>query len=1084
MFAVIAFAAALVVAPGTWRAPVAVAATPTAFTDVPTTATVGTPYAFAGTVADESPVAAVEVSTDGGLTWRPAGWQVGQSAWSHRFTPTSSGTAQLRVRALDAAQNTVSQAAVETPVAARACPCGLWSDADVPATPSAADDAALELGVKWRSTSDGHVRGVRFYKGPGNTGTHTGSLWTATGDRLATGTFRDETASGWQTLVFAAPVAVTRDTTYVTSYFAPNGRYSHDWGYFAQSSRYLEPLTGPQSGVDGPNGVFRTGGGFPNTGFADTNYWVDVVWAPEPGADTRAPDLVAATPPDGSGSAALSTPVTATFDEPPAPDSVEFTLTGPDGALAGTASSSGNGRTAQFLPDAPLPAGAPITASVRVRDAAGNQTAAHTWRFTTGRPRAAECPCSLWGDFDVPAVPASDDARPIELGVKVRFGGRGEVTGVRFYKGLGNTGTHTGSLWASTGVLLATGTFTDETTAGWQVLTFDRPVPVEPGVTYVASYHAPDGRYAATQGHFRGQTAYGPVTAPADGAVGPNGLFRYGDGFPTAGHLASNYWVDVVYRNGLDGDTTRPVLDTRAPGPDAADVPLDRALTLGFSEAVDPRSLVVTLADGGGGLLHGTAALSADGRTATWTPNGPLKPGTRYVASVMAADVNGNTMAEPVTWPITTEPAAACPCSLFSAATVPTIPSADDSGLYELGVRFAAARGGWVNGVRFYKGPGNTGTHTGSLWTSTGDRLATGTFTDETASGWQTLTFAQPIAIRRDTTYIASYTAPNGRYSADLGYFDRRNPVVSAPLSTADGSRAGVFIPGGGFPNRTWGGTNYWVDVDLTPFDDVTPPVHNGHAPEDGSVDVGLEQPLKATYDEQVSTVDSTFQVQDSHGVTMRGTLTRADRDHSLVWTPAAPLVRGTTYTATVRAGDLYGNVEAEATTWSYTTGNPPCPCSLFSEAAVPQVHQQTYYGGVGLGVNFVPTVDGFVTGVKFHKSAANGGQHVGGLSLPDGTPLASRTFTDETASGWQSQSFTTPVPVTAGTTYLVWYETSQGHYSETTDYFRSGGVDTPQLTAPASPNGMSGRIQSYPAFPRTSTGHNFWVDLIFTTTP
>ena len=44
-----------------------------------------------------------------------------------------------------------------------------------------------------RFDGDGRVLGVRFYKGPGNTGTHTGSLWTATGERVATGTFADET---------------------------------------------------------------------------------------------------------------------------------------------------------------------------------------------------------------------------------------------------------------------------------------------------------------------------------------------------------------------------------------------------------------------------------------------------------------------------------------------------------------------------------------------------------------------------------------------------------------------------------------------------------------------------------------------------------------------------------------------------------------------------------------------------------------------------------------------------------------------------------------------------------------------------
>ncbi|MFE2753112.1 DUF4082 domain-containing protein [Actinosynnema sp. NPDC059335] len=1083
LLSVAVFAVALVVVPTPWHAPVAVAATPTAFTDVPATATVGTPYTFGGTVTDESPVAAVEVSTDGGATWQAAGWQAGRTTWTHTFTPSASGPARLGVRALDAALGTVGEASAEVDVAPRVCPCGLWSDADVPGSVDAVDGAALELGVKWRSTHDGHVRGVRFYKGPNNTGTHTGSLWSATGVRLATGTFRDETATGWQTLVFASPVAVSGDTTYIASYFAPAGHYSFDLGYFARSSRRLEPLTGLQTGVDGPNGVFRAGGGFPDTGASDTNYWVDVVWAPEPGADTRPPDLTGTTPVDGAGSVPLTQEVTAAFDEPVAPGSAEFALIGPGGPVAGATSSSGNGMTVRFRPDAPLAAGTAFTASVRVRDAAGNETAPRTWRFTTGTPRAAECPCTLWDDFTTPAVPAGPDGQAVELGLKVRFAGKGEVLGVRFHKGEGNTGTHTGSLWTSTGALLATGTFTGETTTGWQTLTFATPVVVQPATTYVVSYYAPNGHYAATQRHFQSQpTTYGPITAPGDGA---NGVFRYGGGFPGDAYLATNYWVDVVYRNGLNDDRTPPTLDTRTPGPDATDVPLDRPLTLGFSEAVDPESLSVTLADDGGASLHGTAALSADGRTATWTPDGPLKPGTRYSARVMAADVNGNTLAEPVTWSVTTRAEDACPCSLFSTATVPTTPSANDAGWYELGVRFSAGRGGWVNAVRFHKGEGNTGTHTGSLWSAAGERLATGTFTGETATGWQTLVFAEPVPIARDAVYVASYTTTVGHYSVDQRYFTRRNPVVSSPLVTSGGAAAGVFAPGGGFPDRSYEGNNYWVDVDFTPFTDTTPPVHIGHTPADDATDVELGGALTVTYDEQVSVTGTSFRVVDSHGVTMRGTLTRADGNRALVWTPVAPLVRGTAYTATVRAADVFGNVASETVTWSYTTGDPPCPCSLFSEAAVPEVPEGSYFGGAGIGVKFVPAVDGFVTGVKYYKSVANGGTHTAALSLPDDTTLATGTFLGETASGWQRMTFAEPVPVTAGTTYLAWYTTSQGRQSETPGYFASGGVTTPRLTAPGgpdTPNGMFGRIQGFPDFPRTATSHNYWVDVVFTT--
>ena len=56
----------------------------------------------------------------------------------------------------------------------------------------------------------------------------------------------------------------------------------------------------------------------------------------------------------------------------------------------------------------------------------------------------------------------------------------------------------------------------------------------------------------------------------------------------------------------------------------------------------------------------------------------------------------------------------------------------------ELGAAFTPAKDGTVTAIRFYKGAGNTGTHTGSLWTASGTRLATVTFTGETATGWQT----------------------------------------------------------------------------------------------------------------------------------------------------------------------------------------------------------------------------------------------------------------------------------------------------------------------------------------------------------
>ena len=54
-------------------------------------------------------------------------------------------------------------------------------DLATPATVDSGDGGSVELGVKFRSDVAGTVNGIRFYKAAANTGTHVGSLWTASG---------------------------------------------------------------------------------------------------------------------------------------------------------------------------------------------------------------------------------------------------------------------------------------------------------------------------------------------------------------------------------------------------------------------------------------------------------------------------------------------------------------------------------------------------------------------------------------------------------------------------------------------------------------------------------------------------------------------------------------------------------------------------------------------------------------------------------------------------------------------------------------------------------------------------------------
>ena len=84
----------------------------------------------------------------------------------------------------------------------------------------------------------------------------------------------------------------------------------------------------------------------------------------------------------------------------------------------------------------------------------------------------------------------------------------------------------------------------------------------------------------------------------------------------------------------------------------------------------------------------------------------------------------------------------------------------------------------------------------------------------------------------------------------------------------------------------------------------------------------------------------------------------------------------------------------------------------------------------------FTPTVDGTVSAIRFFKGVENTGTHVGTLWTAAGVPLGSVTFQNETPSGWQRATLPEPVPVTAGTAYVVSYYAPNGHYAATPGFF------------------------------------------------
>ena len=1142
----------------------------------------GSPVTVSGTATDAGGgvVAGVEVSTDGGTTWHPATTMSAANTsvtWSYSWIAHGNPTTTIKTRAVDDSGN-LERPSSGTTVNVT-CPCSIWGTGTSPTTVDSGDPASAEVGVKFSTDTPGYVTGIRFYKASTNTGTHIGNLWTAGGQLLASATFTGESASGWQQVSFSQPVPLDKNTTYVASYFAPNGHYAQDGSYF-----YTTPPMGTNptiTNVDSPplhalrntngvvNGVYSYAGTstFPTSSADASNYWVDVVFAPGSaptvpaaptgvtatagnaaatvswtapgnggsaitsytvtpyiGATAQTPMTVTGSPPatsatvtgltngtsytftvtatnaNGTGPASApsnavtpSTPpavtsvtpaagstgnpvsvaASATFSEAVVPSSVSFAVQDSGGNnVAGSVSFDAGNTVATFTPSSSLAASTTYSATVSgAQNTSGTpMSSSFTWSFSTAGP---QCPCSIWQNGTPSGAVDAADTSAVNLGVQFQAAGSGFITGVRFYKETDNTGSHTGSLWSSTGTLLATGTFSGETGSGWQELDFSSPVPVTAGTTYVASYHTDTGHYAATSGGLSSAVTNGPLTALASG-----GVYAYGpaSAFPSSSFNASNYWVDVVYSQ--SAGTTPPAVTSVTPAAGSTGNPVSAAASATFSQAVVPGTASFTMVDSSGDNVAGTVGFSSGNTVATFTPSSSLAASTTYTATVSGAqNTSGTPMSSPFTWSFSTGAVAQCPCSIWQNGTPSGAVDAADTSAVNLGVQFQAAGSGFITGVRFYKETDNTGSHTGSLWSSTGTLLATGTFSGETGSGWQELDFSSPVAVTAGTTYVASYHTDTGHYAATSGGLS--SAVTNGPLTALASGGVYAYGPASAFPSSSFNAHNYWVDVVYSQSAGTRPPAVTSVTPAAGSTGNPVSVAASATFSEAVVPSSVSFAVQDSGGNNVAGSVSFDAGNTVATFTPSSSLAASTTYSATVSgAQNTSGTPMSSSFTWSFSTAGPQCPCSIWQNGTPSGAVDAADTSAVNLGVQFQAAGSGFITGVRFYKETDNTGSHTGSLWSSTGTLLATGTFSGETGSGWQELDFSSPVPVTAGTTYVASYHTDTGHYAATSGGLSSAVTNGP-LTALA-----SGGVYAYgpaSAFPSSSfNASNYWVDVVY----
>lgn len=440
-----------------------------------------------------------------------------------------------------------------------------------------------------------------------------------------------------------------------------------------------------------------------------------------------------------------------------------------------------------------------------------------------------------------------------------------------------------------------------------------------------------------------------------------------------------------------------------------------------------------------------------------------------------------------------------CPCHIFSPAQTPSSPFvANDASPLTLGTRFIVAVDGYVTGVRFYKDATMTDTHTGSLWTYGGSLLATGTYSGETGSGWQTLTFATPVQVTAGSTYVATMFTPTGKYIASSNYF--LNPLTNYPL-TAPGSAdsrgpAGVFSYGGDqYPSSTFNNGNYWVDVTYRQTTGGTPPTVASTSPLGGATGTYIAANVTAMMNQNIDpdTVSSaTVKLRDGTNNDVPATVSYNDATKTIKIDPAGSLSSHATYVVSLRGGtggieNLDGTVMSADHQWSFTTGSDDCPCSIWNKAKLTN-NPTTFVGNPGgevLGHKVHANEDGYIHAIRFYKSMrTTATSHAVHVWTSNGTQLATATSSNETDYGWQEVPLPSPVAVSQGQDYVISYYTPDNVH-----VYSDAMLGTEAGSGPIRANASGALYEpgGNDVFPTKNDGTNavanFWIDAVFATT-
>ncbi|WP_162605810.1 DUF4082 domain-containing protein [Jiangella aurantiaca] len=160
---------------------------------------------------------------------------------------------------------------------------------------------------------------------------------------------------------------------------------------------------------------------------------------------------------------------------------------------------------------------------------------------------------------------------------------------------------------------------------------------------------------------------------------------------------------------------------------------------------------------------------------------------------------------------------------IFADDLAPRTAADPDRRAVELGVRFSPQEDGSVTALQYYQGARTRDVTTATLWSAEGEVLARVSFAASRSVGWRTVPLETSVPLTAGETYVASYHAPQGGYAVtehDLTTRQVRNGFVLQ-------AGAGVYHYGSHsrFPDDTYRGSNYLVDIVYDTSDAPLPPV-------------------------------------------------------------------------------------------------------------------------------------------------------------------------------------------------------------------------------------------------------------------